>query len=285
MKLKTVFSVGATLLVLAVAVLLGRSLWVHYMDSPWTRDGRVRAEVINVAADVSGLVVEVPVRDNQAVSKGDLLLQIDPSHYRIAVRQAEALAASRKATLDMRQANARRRAAMDRRAVSRENLDDAGSLALAAEADYRQALAALEAARLDLERTRVLAPVDGYVTNLNVHAGDYAQAGEPRMALVDRDSYWVYGYFEENKLRHLREGDPVVIELMGGQVLKGHVDSIARAIYDRDNPQSRELTADVNPTFNWVRLAQRIPVRIALDEVPDGLVLAAGMTGTVIVRR
>ncbi|CAD5108716.1 efflux RND transporter periplasmic adaptor subunit [Zestomonas carbonaria] len=284
MSLKSVFSVLATLIILLVAVLIGRSLWTHYMDSPWTRDGRVRAEVINVAADVSGLVVEVPVRDNQVVKKGDLLMQIDPRRYEIAVQQAEALVASRKATLEMRRLNARRRAAMDNRVVSRESLDDASNTAAAAEADYQQALATLDAARLDLERTRVLAPADGYVTNLAVYAGDYARAGEPQLAVVDRHSFWIYGYFEETKLPHLREGDPVDVQLMSGQSLSGHVDSIARAIYDRDNPQSRELTADVNPTFNWVRLAQRIPVRIHIDDVPDDVLLSAGMTGTVIVR-
>ncbi|UVE18921.1 HlyD family secretion protein [Pseudomonas sp. LS44] len=283
MTLKSIFSVLATVIILLMAVLIGRSLWTHYMDSPWTRDGRVRANVINVAADVSGLVIEVPVRDNHDVKKGDLLMQIDPEHYEIAVKQAEAQVASRKATLDMRRANAKRRATMDNRVVSRESLDDASNTAAAAEADYQQAQAALEGARLNLTRTRVLAPVDGYVTNLNVHAGDYARAGEAKLAMVDRNSYWVYGYFEETKLPHLREGDPVEIQLMSGEKLKGHVDSIARAIYDRDNPQSRELTADVNPTFNWVRLAQRIPVRIHLDEIPEGVLLAAGMTGTVIV--
>lgn len=284
MSLKSVFSVLATLTILLAAVLIGQRLWTHYMDSPWTRDGRVRAEVINVAADVSGIVVEVPVRDNQMVKKGDLLMRIDPRRYEIAVQQAEALVASRKATLEMRRLNARRRAAMDNRVVSRESLDDASNTAAAAEADYQQALAILESARLDLERTRVLAPVDGYVTNLAVYAGDYARAGEPKLAVVDRHSYWIYGYFEETKLPHLKVGDPADVQLMSGESLGGHVESIARAIYDRDNPQSRELTADVNPTFNWVRLAQRIPVRIHIDEVPEGVLLAAGMTGTVIIR-
>lgn len=284
MSLKSVFSVLATLTILLAAVLTGQRLWTHYMDSPWTRDGRVRAEVINVAADVSGIVVEVPVRDNQMVKKGDLLMRIDPRRYEIAVQQAEALVASRKATLEMRRLNARRRAAMDNRVVSRESLDDASNTAAAAEADYQQALAILESARLDLERTRVLAPVDGYVTNLAVYAGDYARAGEPKLAVVDRHSYWIYGYFEETKLPHLKVGDPADVQLMSGESLGGHVESIARAIYDRDNPQSRELTADVNPTFNWVRLAQRIPVRIHIDEVPEGVLLAAGMTGTVIIR-
>ncbi|MCY1278585.1 p-hydroxybenzoic acid efflux pump subunit AaeA [compost metagenome] len=284
MTLKSVFSLLATLLILACAALLGRTLWVNYMDTPWTRDGRVRADIINVAADVSGVVVDVPVRDNQQVKKGDLLLQIDPEHYQLAVKQAEALVASRKATLAMRKLNARRRAAMDEQVVSRESLDDASNTAAAAEADYQQALAALDAAKLNLERTRVRASVDGYVTNLNVHRGDYARIGEAKMAVVDESSYWIYGYFEETKLPHIRIGDPAELQLMSGERLKGHVESIARAIYDRDNPESRELVADVNPTFNWVRLAQRVPVRIHIDEVPDGVLLAAGITATVIVK-
>ncbi|WP_435607481.1 efflux RND transporter periplasmic adaptor subunit [Pseudomonas knackmussii] len=283
MTLKSVFSLLATLIILVVAVIIGRTLWVNYMDTPWTRDGRVRADIINVAPDVSGLVTDVPVRDNQRVKKGDLLMQIDPEHYQIAVKQAEAAVASRQATLKMRQLSAKRRAAMDNEVVSRESLDDASNTAAAAEADYQQALAALDAAKLNLARTQVRAAVDGYVTNLNVHRGDYARAGEAKMAVVDENSYWIYGYFEETKLPHIAVGDPAELQLMSGERLKGHVESIARAIYDRDNPESRELVADVNPTFNWVRLAQRVPVRIHIDEVPQGVLLSAGITATVIV--
>ncbi|WP_313335336.1 HlyD family secretion protein [Pseudomonas oryzihabitans] len=283
MILKKLFGVLFTLLVVCVALILGRLLWVHYMNDPWTRDGRVRAEVITIAPDVAGLVTEIAVRDNQWVNKGDLLLQIDPEHYEIAVHQAEASVAARKATLAMRQQNARRRADIDSLVVSRENREDASSAALAAEADLRQAQAQLESARLNLKRTRVLAPVDGYVTNLSVFKGDYAAAGAPKLAVIDAHSFWVYGYFEETKLPHVRVGAAAEMRLMSGQTLQGHVESIARGIYDRDNPQSRELTADVNPTFNWVRLAQRVPVRIALDPLPEGLLLAAGTTCTVVL--
>ncbi|MBX8487028.1 HlyD family secretion protein [Pseudomonas cichorii] len=281
--MKKLFSLIATLLVLALAIFIGRTLWVHYMETPWTRDGRVRADIINVAAEVAGTVIDVPVRDNQQVKKGDLLMQIDPEHYRIAVKEAQALLASRKATWEMRKLNAKRRADMDNLVVSTENRDDASNIATSALADYQLAQARLEAAELNLSRTRVLASVDGYVTNLNVHRGDYARAGEAKMAVVDMNSFWVYGFFEETKLPHVHLNDPAEMQLMSGEVLKGHVESIARGIYDRDNPQSRELIADVNPTFNWVRLAQRVPVRIHLDQVPDGLLLAAGMTCTVIV--
>lgn len=281
--MKKFFSLLATLLVLALAIFIGRQLWVHYMQTPWTRDGRVRADIINVAADVSGYVTAVPVRDNQRVSKGDVLLQVDPAHYRLAVKQAQALVASRKAAWEMRKVNASRRADLDELVISKESREDASNVAASALADYQQAQARLEAAQLDLERTRVLATVDGYVTNLNVHVGDYARVGEAKLAVVDEHSFWVYGYFEETKLPQVHVGDSAQLQMMSGETLKGHVESISRGIYDRDNPQSRELIADVNPTFNWVRLAQRVPVRIHLDEVPEGMLLAAGTTCTVIV--
>lgn len=283
MTIRNIIGFIATGIVFVVAILIGRALWVHYMDEPWTRDGRVRAEVVNIAPDVSGAVVELPVRDNQFVHKGDLLMQIDPSHYQIAVEQAQAAVAARKAELQMRRDDAQRRADMDSLVVSKENRENATHTASAAEAQYQQALAALDAAKLNLERTRVVSPVDGYVTNLNVYRGDYAISGSAKLAVVDSNSFWVYGYFEETKLPHVKVGDKADIRLMSGGTLKGHVESISRGIYDRDNPQSRELLADVNPTFNWVRLAQRVPVRVKIDTVPDGVLLSAGTTCTVVV--
>ena len=211
-----------TAAIFAAAILIGRSLWVHYMDEPWTRDGRVRADVINVAPDVSGAVVTMPVADNQFVKKGDLLMEIDPSHYRIAVQQAQANVAARQAELRMRRADAARRADLDSQVVSKEQSENAAQTASTAEAQLQQAQAALDAAQLNLERTKVFAPVDGYVTNLNVYRGDYATAGTPKLALVDSHSFWVYGYFEETKLPHVRIGDKAEMRLMSGGVLKGH---------------------------------------------------------------
>ncbi|AGR71849.1 efflux transporter, RND family, MFP subunit [Burkholderia pseudomallei] len=281
--MRKLFGFVATAVILIVAILIGRTLWVHYMDEPWTRDGRVRAEIVNVAPDVSGAVVELPVRDNQFVKQGDLVMQIDPSHFRIAVEQAQAAVAARRAELQMRRADAARRADLDALVVSKESRENSAQTASSAEAQYQQALAALDAAKLNLERTRVVAPVDGYVTNLQVFKGDYASAGQAKLAIVDSHSFWVYGYFEETKLPRVKIGAKAEMRLMSGGVLKGHVESISRGIYDRDNPQSRDLVADVNPTFNWVRLAQRVPVRIHIDEVPKDLVLSAGTTCTVIV--
>ncbi|MGA7778534.1 MAG: HlyD family secretion protein [Paraburkholderia sp.] len=284
MTIRNLVGFVATAVIFVIAILIGRTLWVHYMDQPWTRDGRVRANVINIAPDVSGAVVALPVHDNEMVKKGDLLMQIDPSHYQIAVEQAEAALAARKAELQMRRDDAKRRADMDSLVVSKESMDNATHTASAAEAAYQQAQAALDAAKLNLERTRVVSPVDGYVTNLEVFQGDYATAGAAKLAIVDSHSFWVYGYFEETKLPHVNIGDKAQMRLMSGGVLQGHVESISRGIYDRDNPQSRELLADVNPTFNWVRLAQRVPVRIRIDQVPAGVVLSAGTTCTVVVQ-
>ncbi|BBP95875.1 membrane protein [Burkholderia sp. SFA1] len=283
MILRKIIGLVLTIAIFAAALVIGRVLWVHYMDEPWTRDGRVRADVVNVAPDVSGAVVQLPVRDNQLVKKGDLLMEIDPSHYQIAVEQAQANVAARVAELRMRRADAARRADMDSLVVSKEARENAMQTASTAQAQLQQAQAALDAAKLNLERTKVFSPVDGYVTNLNVFRGDYATAGAAKLAIVDSHSFWVYGYFEETKLPHVRIGDKASVRLMSGGELKGHVESISRGIYDRDNPQSRELLADVNPTFNWVRLAQRVPVRVHIDEVPDGVLLSAGTTATVVV--
>jgi RND family efflux transporter MFP subunit len=281
MFLRKAVGVLATVAIFAAAIIIGRVLWVHYMDEPWTRDGRVRADVVNVAPDVSGAVVSMPVKDNQFVHKGDLVMEIDPSHYKIAVEQAQATVDERKTELQTRKDDAARRADMDNEVVSKENRDNAAHAAAGAAAQLEQAQAALDAAELNLQRTRVIAPVDGYITNLNTYRGDYAVAGSAKLAIVDSDSFWVYGYFEETKLPHVQVGDKASIILMSGGKLQGHVESISRGIYDRDNPESRELLADVNPTFNWVRLAQRVPVRIHIDNVPSGVLLSAGTTCTV----
>ncbi|MFZ6647563.1 biotin/lipoyl-binding protein [Undibacterium sp. TJN25] len=285
MSLKTLLSILITLAMVAAAYFIGDALWNHYMNSPWTRDGRVRADVISVAADVSGQVVEVPVHDNSFVHKGDLLMKIDPARYQLALAQAETLISQRKINYDLRLHDAERRAKLDGDVISSENKENSSSTASAAKAAYQEAVVMRDSARLNLERTEVRAHVDGWVSNLNVHAGDYAQAGVAKMAVIDAQSFWVYGYFEETKLPLLKEGDSVDIRLLGStQLLQGHIDSISRGITDRDNPTGGGLLANVNPSFNWVRLAQRVPVRINIDHIPDGITLAAGMTCTIIAK-
>jgi RND family efflux transporter MFP subunit len=283
--IKTLLQVIITLLVVLIAVLLARALWERYMNTPWTRDGRVRADVISVAADVSGIVVAVPVADNGYVHKGDLLMKIDPARYTLALAQAEALVTERRVGLTTKQRDAERRAKLDGDVISNENRENSSADASAAQALYQAALAARDSAKLNLERTEVRATVDGWITNLNVHAGDFAQAGSPKLAVIDANSFWVYGYFEENKLPLMKVGDAVDIRLLGSeQIINGHVDSISRGITDRDNALGSYGLANVNPSFNWVRLAQRVPVRIHIDKVPEGITLAAGMTCTVIVK-
>jgi RND family efflux transporter MFP subunit len=284
MNLKNAVRVVLTFAIFAVAIVLGWWFWNHWMHSPWTRDGRVRADVVNLAPDVSGLVTAVNVHDNQLVHAGDVLLTIDRARFAIAVSQAEAAVALQQATLDQRRSEAARRSKLADVVVSSESREAAGFGAQAAVAQYRQAVTALDAAKLNLERTEVRAPADGYITNLASFVGDYASAGRPLMALVRHDSFYVYGYFEETKIPLLRIGQNVRVRLMGGGVqLKGHIDSLSRGITDRDNATGQELLSSVNPTFNWVRLAQRVPVRIALDDVPADMLLSAGMTCTVIV--
>lgn len=282
---KQLLRIAITLAIVALAIVLGRMLWVRYMDSPWTRDGRVRADVVNVAGDVSGLVTEVPVRDNQFVHKGDLLFRIDTERYRHTYAQAEALVDQRKAMLEMKRGQSQRRAALDDQVISRELREDSDLFAVSARAEYDEAVAMRDHAKLNLDRTVVRAPVDGWVSNLLVRPGDYAQAGAAKLAIIDQKSFWVYGYFEEHKLTLIHVGDPAEVRMLGTDiVLQGHVESIARGITDRDNPTDVRLLANVNPSFNWVRLAQRVPVRIRLDALPKGMILVAGMTCSVIVK-
>lgn len=282
---KKLLRISITFVLLLTAIILGHSLWVRYMDSPWTRDGRVRADVVNIAPDVAGLVTDVVVRDNQYVRRGDVLFVIDKDHYEHALAQAHALVEQRKALLEMKRGQARRRAALDDQVISRENREDTDLTAISAKAEYQAALAQLDQAKLNLERTTVRSPVDGWVSNLLVRPGDFAQTGTSKLAVIDQHSFWVYGYFEEHKLALMKIGDPAEVRLLGSDIaLHGHVESIARGITDRDNPTDVRLLANVNPSFNWVRLAQRVPVHIALDNIPKDLTLVAGMTCSVVVK-
>lgn len=274
-----------TAVMLLLAALVARYLWHDNMYSPWTRDGRVKADVINIAADVSGIVTSVAVRDNQLVHKGDVLFTIDKSRYANTLAQTEAELASQQADKTMRSREAARRAGLDSAIVTSENRETAASLSSMAGAKYLAVLAARDTAKLNLERTEVRAPVDGYVTNLRVFVGDYASAGSAKLAIIDSNSFYVFGYFEETKLPYLAVNDPVEIRMLDGQAtLEGHIESISRGITDRDAATGRELLADVNPTFNWVRLAQRVPVRIRIDKLPPDRILIAGTTCTVVVK-
>jgi len=348
---------AAIVLLTVIAVLL--SYWDNLVN-PWTRDGQVRAEIIQITPRVSGPLVDLPVVDNQFVRTGDLLFEIDPRTFQatydqrraeldstgddvealakqvqsaqagVAVaeaglEQARTLVAEAEATIEKNQAEyLRQQEMLPKKATSQKAVDRAkanyavaveqrkasvagigqaqASLAQAeaalaearaqlgavgdANADIRQAQAALRQAELDLEFTRVRAPVDGYVTNLNLRTGSFAVANQPALALVDVSSYWVDGFFKETQVAEIRSGDDARVTLMGypDQPISGHVDSMGWGIAQQDGSTGFELLPNVNPSFDWIRLAQRVPVRIELGELPDGVELRVGTTASVLVK-
>jgi RND family efflux transporter MFP subunit len=273
-----------TAVAVAIAAVVCWQLWVYYMLSPWTRDGRVRADVVPVAADVSGLVSDVFVHDNQRVKKGEPLFRIDQKRFELALETAKAQLASRQATLDQGQRDLARSKALATVAVTAQKYEQDQSAVAIQQAALDQALADLNVAKLNLDRSTVTAPVNGIVTNFGLLPGRYVTAGAPIMAIIDSDTFRVEGYFEETKLRNMHVGDRASVRLIGDpHVLTGHVESIASGIEDQSRSTSNDLLASVNPTFNWVRLAQRVPVRIKLDELPDDTRLVTGRTATVFV--
>ncbi|MGO6667427.1 HlyD family secretion protein (plasmid) [Rhizobium ruizarguesonis] len=281
--LKSSVRLIVTLAFVCAAFYVGRGLWVHYMDEPWTRDARLRADVVGIAPDVSGLVSEVDVQDNQRVKKGDVLFRVDRERFNIALAQAEAALEGSRAAMEQAHRERERQERLGD-AASLQQKEQARTAEDQARAAYGQALANRDLAELNLDRSEIKATVNGTVSNLSLRPGDYVTAGAAKVALVDTDSLRVEGYFEETKLPHIHVGDTVSVRLMGqSQRLQGHIDSIATGIEDRERTAGTGLLANINPTFSWVRLAQRVPVRINLDNVPGNVHLIAGLTATVEV--
>src|ERR1700754_2188941 len=285
MALNAILRVFVTLAAVTAAALVGWWLWDFYMWAPWTRDARVLSNVVEVAPDVSGLITDISVIDNQRVAKGDVLFVIDRERFKLAVEQAQAAVAQNEATAKLSQDNADRDARVmsrDSRAISAETAETSRSKASEAAAALQLARAQLATAQLNLQRSTVRSPVNGSVTNLTATVGDYATRGTGVLALVDQDSFYVYAYFMETKLPAIRIGNEAEVRLMaGGTLLRGTVQGLSRAIAD---PSARGgLLASVDPNFEWIRLAQRIPVRIALEKLPTDVELVAGMSATVVV--
>lgn len=272
-----------TLAVVAAAIVAGIHVWHAYDDLPWTRDAHIRADTVQVSPDVSGLVTEVFVHDNDAVKRGQPLFVVDRARFELAVRRAEAAVEEQRAVvLELRREAARNREVSD--LVAREAAEQVTSKLAAAEARLHADETAADTARLDLERTVVKAPADGALNDHVVRVGDYVSAGHAPFAMVDGHSFHVDGYFEETRLHGVRPGQAVTIKVMGERgVLHGKVQSVAAGIADRERGNSTQGLPDINPTFNWVRLAQRIPVRITIDEASPDLLLVAGRTATVTV--
>ncbi|MBL5920019.1 HlyD family secretion protein [Lelliottia amnigena] len=283
MSLKTV-KYFSTLFVLALALVAGWWLWNFYMQSPWTRDGKIRAEQVSITPQVSGSITTLLINDNQFVRKGDVLFRIDETPFHIAVLNAEAQLT--KAQSDLAKANneATRRRHLSQNYISAEDLDTANINVKAMQASVKVAEATLKQAQWQLTQTVVKAPVDGWITNLSTRVGDYATQGKPVFALVDSHSFYVIGYFEETKLRHIREGAPAQITLYSNTVtLQGHVASIGRAIYDQSVETDSGLVPDIKPNVPWVRLAQRVPVRVEFSALPKDVTLVSGTTCTVSI--
>ncbi|HQT85519.1 MULTISPECIES: HlyD family secretion protein [Acidiphilium] len=280
---KPVFSILATIIVVIAAIWLGSLAWTRYDATPWTRDARVRAYAIAITPEISGRIVSVDVHANQTVRRGQVLMRIDPSDFENALAAAQAALAADEATARMKAADASRRARLPSMAVSAEAQQNAAAAAQAAEAAVMGDKARVAQALLHLRRTVVTAPVTGTITNLTLHAGDYAHAGSAALTLIDAHDIWVTAYFEETELGRIRPGAAAKIQLLAdpGRVLTGAVQGIGRGIAVSDAQTSAGGLPVVNPVYSWVRLSQRIPVHIALDRVPSGLFLAAGMSATV----
>lgn len=273
--------VASTLAIMAFAAFVGWRLWSYYMEAPWTRDGRVRADIVQVVADVSGLITEISVRDNQRVRRGQLLLVVDRARYELALAQAEAELQTQKALLNEAVRERNRNLKLGA-LVAKEGSEQSAARVEQLTAAVAEVVSRRDLARLNLERTTVIATVDGAVTNMELRPGDYAVAGKPLMALINSVSLHVDGYFEETKLDRVHVGDRAEVLLMGqSRPMFGRVESIAMGIADRERGLNGDLLANVNPTFNWVRLAQRIPVRIVLDGIPPDVHVVVGRTATV----
>jgi RND family efflux transporter MFP subunit len=270
--------------VVALAGVLGWHLWDYYMNDPWTRDGKVRADVVHLAADVSGIVSEVDAQDNQTVHKGDVIFRIDQARFALALRQSEAQMESSKAALDMANSDLDLYRKLGESSVTRQKIQQAETTVQQDEATYNQAVISRDTAQLNLDRSVVRAPVNGVLTNFSMRPGNYVSAGTAVTALIDTDSYYISGYFEENKLDRIKVGDEALVYLMGSEKpLRGKVTGVAGGIEDRERSDTTAQLANVTPTFTWVRLAQRIPVRVTLDDLPSGTALVAGRTASVTI--
>ena len=283
MTLKTL-KYFSTIVIAALAVLAGWFMWNYYMQSPWTRDGKVRAEQVSITPQVSGTIVELLVKDNQFVNVGDLLFRIDKTPFHIAELNAQAQLAKAQSELAKANNEANQRRHLSQNVISAEELDTANLNVKAMQASVDVAQATLKQAQWQLAQTDVRAPVSGWITNLSTRTGNFATTGLPLFALVDSNSFYVMGYFEETKLRHIREGAPAQITLYSGNIkLQGHVSSIGRAIYDQSVESDSGLVPDIKPNVPWVRLAQRVPVRIEFEQLPRDVTLVSGTTCSVAI--
>jgi RND family efflux transporter MFP subunit len=286
----TAFALGAgrivaTVLICAGAFLAVVVIWDFYISAPWTRDGRVRVQVASIAPQVSGQITRVNIVDNQYVHKGDVLYIIDPFDFKSALDQARAQLMTKAADLQVKQLQARRRQALTDLAATVEEKQLMAGAATQADGAFQAAQAQVQQAEVNLSRTEIRSPVNGYVTNLLMRVGDYAHAGITNAAIIDADSYWIDGYFEETKLSHICVGAAAEAQLLGyDEPVLGRVESVTRGISVSDASPSTQGLPNVDPIYTWVRLAQRVPVRLKITNVPPGVPLVSGLTATVTIK-
>ena len=275
-----------SLILFSTAIYFGYNKYQDYFANPWTRDGQVRAQVIQVSPRVSGTVTKIGIIDNQFVKKGSLLFEIDKAPFLIAVAQVNAEIKRERANLRGKKVEYTRVVNIskkDKGAISQKDL-------IRHEVNYLKSLAkidslkeSLNSAELNLTFTKVFASVDGYVSNINFQIGSQAVANKPILALVDSNSFWVFGYFRESMLQDISIGDRTMVTLMAyaDKPISGVVESIGWGIAHSDGNPGANLLPSIKPTFQWIRLAQRIPVRIKLDKLPKGVELRFGLTASV----
>jgi RND family efflux transporter MFP subunit len=275
----------ATLLILALPLLAALIIWDYYVASPWTRDGSVRVQVASVAPQVSGQITEIRVVDNQFVHRGDVLYVIDPFDFHVALDTKKAERRQRAADVQVKRVQAERRAHLTDLATTPEEQQQYAGSATQAQAAFDSAQAEVAQADINLQRTQVRSPVNGYVTNLLLRLGDYAHTGVTNISVIDADSYWIDGYFEETKMAHICIGDRAEAKLMGYRApIVGQVQTVTRGISVSNATPSTQGLPNVDPVYTWVRLAQRVPVRVRITHVPAGVPLVSGMTVTVTIR-
>ena len=257
--------------------------WVYYTESPWTRDARFSADVVAIAPDVSGLITEVQVKDNQLVAKNQVLFVIDQPRYQKALAEAQADVSYYQALAEEKNREAGRRNKLGISAMSREEIDQSNNVLQTVLHQLAKAEATRDLARLDLDRTTIRAPADGWVTNLNVYTGEFINRGSTAVALVKQHSFYVMAYLEETKLEGVRPGYRAEVTPLGSNhVLKGTVDSVAAGVTNASSSVDSKGMATIDSNLEWVRLAQRVPVRIHLDQEPGNL-WPAGTTATVVI--
>ncbi|AJR06394.1 HlyD family secretion protein [Photobacterium gaetbulicola] len=282
------FSVTLCLLLLAIAAIGWK--YQQYLQNPWTRDGQIRAQVIQITPRVTGPIIALPIRDNSEVKAGDVLFEIDPRTYQAALAKTEASLVQAQALLKKAQDEAKRGRSLSRRqpgSISQLSLNQLNNAVESAQAGVMVARAACDEAKLNLSFTKVTAPVDGFITNLTLRMGSQVVANQPVVALVDKNSFWVEGFFKETDIQDATIGEHAVVTLMAyhDQPLSGRVESIGYGIAHQDGSTGVSLLPNVNPNFQWIRLAQRIPVRIALDNLPASLQLRAGTTASIMINK